>query len=213
MPGAFSSRTHLLFDLDGTLVDSSDCHARAYVGALRARHPRVADAFDYTEHLGRPTREVFRGLGFTDPDITELTATKQALYRSAIAAGHIRLFPGVRRLLEQLRKAGKASVLVTGASRRSTSSVLAGFGLSDYFIDVVAAEDAPRGKPCPDPYRQAVKRNGLAERDCLAVEDAANGVESARAAGVDVVLVHSRVRIEGVMNVGTIDALASLVLA
>ncbi|HVT73247.1 MAG TPA: HAD family phosphatase [Lacunisphaera sp.] len=212
MPGEFSSKRAILFDLDGTLVDSSPLHAAAFVASLQPRHAALARAFDYSRHQGRPTAEVFRSLGVSDEEIAGLTRGKQERYRAAVAAGEVACFPGVPDLLARLHAAGRRLYVVTGASRRSTDQVLAGTGLARFFSGLITAEDTPRGKPAPDPYQQVVNRHGLRPADCLAVEDAANGIASARAAGLDAVLVNTDVHVPGIPNAGPVGRLAAWLL-
>lgn len=213
MLGEYSHKAHLLFDLDGTLVDSSHAHAAAFVATLRPDHPGLAARFDYPLHQGRPTIEVFRLLGLTDPaQIAALTVRKQQLYRTDLAASRVALFPGVRPLIQQLADAGKRLFVVTGASRASATQTLAATGLDRFFAGVTTADDVTPGKPDPAPYRHTLARHQLAADACLVIEDAANGVVSARSAGIDVVLVNTDLNIPGISNIGPVAALSSLVL-
>jgi HAD superfamily hydrolase (TIGR01509 family) len=213
MPGEYSHKGHLLFDLDGTLVDSSPAHAAAFVAALRPDHPGLAARFDYPAHQGRPTAEVFRLLGLIDPaQVVALTARKQQMYRAELAAGRVTLFPGVRALLQQLAGAGRRLYVVTGASRASTTQALAATGLDVFFADVTTADDATPGKPDPAPYRHTLIRHHLTADTCLVIEDAANGVASARAAGIDVVLVNTNLNLPGIPNLGPVAALSAVLL-
>jgi HAD superfamily hydrolase (TIGR01509 family) len=203
MPGAYSSKRNFLFDLDGTLVDSSAAHARAFVDALAPAHPKLADNFEYPPFAGRPTREVFVALGLRDePELTDLVYRKQQNYRAALERGDIAVFAGVVSLLEQLQKNGARLFVVTGASRVSTERVLEMTKLSRFFEGVIAAEDVSSGKPAPDPYLHTLTRYGLEKEDSLAIEDGRSGIVSAQKAGVEVVLIHTDLEIPGVRNVG-----------
>jgi HAD superfamily hydrolase (TIGR01509 family) len=214
MPGEFSSKRHVLFDLDGTLVDSSAMHARAFVETLQPRHPGLAAAFRYPDHQGRPTLEVFRSLGVTDPaELSVLTRHKQQLYRDAVAAGRIAVFPGVPELLQRLHDAGRRLFIVTGASRDSTGRVLAAARLARFFAGITTADDVSPGKPAPGPYRHTLTRHRLAAADSLAVEDAASGVASAGAAGLTTVLVNTDLQLPGIRNVGPIARLGPMLLS
>ena len=213
MPGEFSFKRHLLFDLDGTLVDSSPAHAHAFVDTLRPRHPALAASFHYPAHQGRPTHEVFRSLGVSDEvEVAALTQGKQQLYRDALASGRAAVFPGVLDLLQRLFAARRQLFVVTGSSRVSTERVLAVTGLDRFLTGVTTADDASPGKPAPEPYRYTLTRYRLTAVECLAVEDAANGIESARAAGIDTVLVNTTIQVPGVLNAGPIARLAPLLL-
>jgi HAD superfamily hydrolase (TIGR01509 family) len=211
MPGAFSSKRHFLFDLDGTLVDSTAAHTRAFAGALQPSHADLARDFDYAPFAGRPTREVFLALGFQEgPELAELTERKQQLYREAVERGEVAVFAGVVPLLVRLREKGRRLFVVTGASRVSTERVLLRTGLADFFEGITAAEDASPGKPAPAPFLHAVARHGLEVRDCLVIEDGDRGIRSAQSAGLDAVLIHTDLQWPGVTNVQTCERLASL---
>jgi HAD superfamily hydrolase (TIGR01509 family) len=213
MPGAFSSKRNFLFDLDGTLIDSSPTHIRAYTDALGDEYPTLAEEFDYPRFAGCPTREVFLALGLgQEPELTNLVQRKQRLYREALHRGEVAGFPGAEKLLQQLVEKGRRLFVVTGASRGSVQSALKLTGLDRFFEGVVSADDAPLGKPDPQPYLHALKKFGLTPGDCLAIEDGEGGVRSAQGAGIEVVLLHVPLRISGVANVRDFDHLAALLL-
>jgi HAD superfamily hydrolase (TIGR01509 family) len=213
MPGAFSSKEHFLFDLDGTLADSVPAHERAFIETLRIRHPVLAENFDYAPFAGQPTRQVFFALGFGDErELMELTSHKQQLYREAIERGDVTLFPGVESLLAQLQARGHRLFLVTGASRKSTRRILELTALAGYFEGIITAEDVYPGKPSPEPYLHVVTHFGLRHQACLVIEDGESGVRSAQSAGLDAVLIHTELQLPGIPNVGNCENLASLLL-
>lgn len=199
MPGAFFSKRNVLFDLDGTLVDSSPAHARAFVETLAAGHPHLAAKFDYGKVAGMRTRDTFTWLGLTDEaEVTELTQRKQALYRAAHDRGEVLLFPGAAQFVAQLHAEGRRLFLVTGASRHSAQRILEVTGLARYFLGMITAEEVSRGKPAPEPYLTALTRYGLERTESVAIEDGEHGVPSAQAAGIDVVTVNSDSGFSGV---------------
>jgi sugar-phosphatase len=153
-------------------------------------------------------------LGITDPEeVAVLTRAKQERYRGAVGRGEVRLFPGVHEALAALRGEGRRLFVVTGASRLSAQSVLRANRIDALFEGVTAAEDAHSGKPSAAPYSHTLELHNLAVADCLAIEDAAAGVASARAAGIDVVLVNTECVVPGVPSLGPIGMLASLILS
>jgi beta-phosphoglucomutase len=212
MPGAFSSKRHFLFDLDGTLVNSVPAHARAFVETLQVRHPDLAKNFDYPVFAGWPTRDVFVALGFQEEgELTELAACKQRLYRAAVERGEVEVFPGAKTLLARLREKDRSLFLVTGASRISTQRILEVTGMAVYFQGITT-EDAHPGKPSPEPYRYTLAHFKLEPHDCLAIEDAESGLRSARDAGLEAVLIHADFELPDVIQVKNCEELASLLL-
>ncbi len=203
-----SAKRHFLFDLDGTLVDSSGAHESAYRAALAGHSAELASTFRYETTKGKRTVEVFRAPARLD----RLVAAKQAAYRAAVERGEIAPFEGASRLLDRLREAGRSSFLVTGASRRSTDEVLRRCGLAAAFVGTVTADDVAEGKPRPDCFQLAVRRWELAPEACLVIEDAEAGVAAARGAGLHVAVVNAA-ELEGDLTFPTLDVFRAAVEA
>jgi HAD superfamily hydrolase (TIGR01509 family) len=214
MRGAYFSKRNFLFDLDGTLVDSTAAHARAFVEALRPGRPELAKVFDYGPFAGRTTREVFLALGVSDEtERDELVRRKQGLYRAAIERGDVEVFAGALTLLQQLLHEGARLFLVTGASRASTERVLERTKLGKCFTGITTVEDGPLGKPAPDLYLHALASHGLEKQDCLVIEDGASGIAAAQAAGIEAVLIHTDLEVPGVVNVRDCRTFARLLFS
>ena len=184
-----STKKAFLFDLDGTLVDSSPLHERAYLETFKANGLDVP--FRYEDAKGRSTYDYLATiLSEKDlPRLQALGAEKQARYRHSIA--FLEPLPGANRLLAFLKSEGKRLFVVTGGSRRSSDHALQSLGLAGYFEGMVAADDVENSKPAPDPYQHALDRLGLPSPQAVAIEDAENGVLSCRAANLDVILVNN----------------------
>jgi len=189
-----SQTRYFLFDLDGTLVESSVLHEQAFREVLEREHPRALRGFHYEVLKGLSTRDAFGRLGLIDPaQLDGCVQEKQRLYRESVAAGKLLLMKGAWELLSALLSAGRSCSLVTSGSARSVAAALSAGGLSDIFDAVVTAEDVSRGKPAPDPYLTCLARCGWPARLAVAIEDADSGVASARAAGLKVIGVHNAV--------------------
>jgi HAD superfamily hydrolase (TIGR01509 family) len=184
------SAAFYLFDLDGTLVDSSPVHERAYRQVLADRHPDLLAGFDYKAVSGLTTLDAFRQLGLDDSRSREATVAKQGLYRAAVNAGAVRALPGSGALLENIKARGAAIAIVTSASRASATRTLESTGLLAFADALITADDVTRGKPDPEPYRTALARLNADPARTIAVEDALSGIASAHAAGVKVIGVH-----------------------
>ena len=181
-----AAKTALIFDLDGTLIDSVPWHERAYLRALGKRR----SSFRYARYLGMPTREVFARLGFAPAQAETLARRKRQAYLRHLESGKVPLFAGAAELLDCARARGLRCYLVTGASRAAARLALRRHGLARRFRGVVAAEDVSEGKPSPAPLLHLLRSRRLDGRRALVVEDSANGRLAARRAGLDVVLVH-----------------------
>jgi HAD superfamily hydrolase (TIGR01509 family) len=185
-------KTAFLFDLDGTLVDSSGLHERVFREVLSEYAPELLAHFDYESLKGKSTAESFWDLGIVEASTLEtMVNEKQLRYRAAIRGGELSLMPGALETLETLRQLAKRLFVVTGGSRRSVETALAATGIRDFFEDIVTSDDVVSGKPDPDAFLLCLERSGVSAADAVGIEDALNGVEACRAAELDVVLVNN----------------------
>ncbi|HET7085730.1 MAG TPA: HAD family phosphatase [Rhizomicrobium sp.] len=180
--------SHFLFDLDGTLVDSSPLHEEAFRAVLAQDHAGLLTDFDYAAIAGLSTAAALAELGVAQADIPRLAGAKQAHYRAAL--GRLGPQPGAAGVLERLQKRGGTIAVVTSASRASATAALAATGLSVFVSLLVAAEEAARAKPAPDLFLAALHGLNTQPSHSIAIEDAVSGVQSARAAGLKVIGMH-----------------------
>jgi HAD superfamily hydrolase (TIGR01509 family) len=124
----------------------------------------------------------------------ELHRRKNAAYAALMAGGTIGLRPGVLRLMREAREDGARLAIATTTGRANLEALLSrqlGADWAERFKAIVCAEEAPQKKPHPQAYRLALARLGLQPIEALAIEDSPNGLASARAAGVPVLVTHS----------------------
>ena len=182
----------VVFDLDGVLVDSERLwdQARREVAIGHNGHWR-ADAT--AAMLGMSSVEWSEYMRDTlavdlppDQIVDLVVANLMEQYRRRLP-----LIPGA---LAAVRRIGRRwpLALASSAGRPVIDTVLAVAGLQHEFQATVASEDVPRGKPAPDVYHEAARRLGQPPRACAAVEDSANGIRSALAAGLRIVAVPNR---------------------
>jgi mannitol-1-/sugar-/sorbitol-6-phosphatase len=164
----------VLFDLDGTLVDSTEVVERVWTAWATERGIPLSEL---AGHHGVPTAQIlaaFVPAGQVAAELARIEAIEVA------AAAGIRLLPGAA---EALAAVGPdRAAIVTSCTAPLAAARIAATGLVPPRL-VVTASDVPMGKPDPAPYRLAAQRLGLRPSDCLAVEDAPAGITSARAAG------------------------------
>ena len=178
----------VLFDLDGTLVNSEPLNVEAVI--LAVRHlGRELDAEDRQFIIGHAWSEIHarfcQRLGLT-VSRAELIAATVAERRELLRSRPLPVLPGAVELVRRLAPRAPLAV-VTGSSRAEAHDAIESLGLLDAFAFVLAAEDYARGKPDPEPYRSAIERLGVAPRESLVLEDATPGIQSARAAGARVI--------------------------
>jgi HAD superfamily hydrolase (TIGR01509 family) len=181
----------MLFDLDGTLVDTLPLHHRAYADVL-APHGLQLTFEQYKTNAAAPARisipRFVRAAGGEPealPPVADIHAAKKA--RFAELMGDQRL-PRLPASLELELCAGRTpAALVTSANRAGAELIVASQGWTGAFETIVCGDDVQRGKPDPEPYLLAARRLGAAPESCLAFEDAPEGIAAALAAGMTVV--------------------------
>ena len=186
----------VLFDLDGTLVDSEHYWALSE-RKLAAEHDAEWRHEDGIELIGMSLYEssviIGRKLGSAlapDEIIDKLTAVVIDQLKVALPWR-----PGARELLASLREAGVKTALVTMSMRRMAIAVADAIGF-DAFDVVVAGDDVANGKPHPEAYLRAAQLLGVAPADCIAFEDSIPGLASAEAAGTKAVGIPNFVTLE-----------------
>lgn len=174
----------LLFDLDGTLIDTDDLHLNAY-NQLLARWGKSMSLEYYKAHvMGFPDDMIFSGLFPQAPatQYPELAAQKEAMFRAQLR--DTVPVPGVLRTLDHAQAAGIPTAVVTNAPRENAEAMLQGLGIAERFDALVIGGELARGKPDPLPYLTALRLLDASAGQALAFEDSLAGVRSAAAAGI-----------------------------
>ena len=139
------------------------------------------------------------GVEVTDALITDLHRAKNRFYAERVASGAVPLRPGVQRLLDEAREADLRLAIATTTSMENVTALLEHCfapGAVDWFEVIAAGNVVPEKKPAPDVYRFAVEALRLEPDECLAIEDSGNGVRSAVAAEVPVLVTVSRYTVD-----------------
>jgi HAD superfamily hydrolase (TIGR01509 family) len=194
----------LLFDVDGTLADTEETHRLAFNQAFsNAGLDWYWDEALYEKLLlvtgGRERIRYFidqyapsyRSAGDLDTTIAGLHRDKTRIYVQMLSEGNVPLRPGVERLIREARAQGLRLAIATTTTPENVYSLLEHSFSTDatgWFELIAAADAAPNKKPAPDVYHYALERLGLPAERCLAIEDSANGLISARRAGVEVLI-------------------------
>ncbi|MGH3909629.1 MAG: HAD family hydrolase [Pseudonocardiaceae bacterium] len=199
VPGATHEPRAILWDMDGTLVDSEKLWdislaelARELGGELA---PAVRNAM-VGSNMARTLDLMFAALGRpADPDVQSsagrwLTDRTRELFSAGIPWR-----PGAQAALRAVRQAGIATALVTSTHRDLTEVALRSIGI-EYFDVTVCGDEVRHPKPHPEPYLRAAKLLGVDPADCVAVEDSPTGTAAAVAAGCTVLVVPSEVPVD-----------------
>ncbi|MHB8255167.1 MAG: phosphoglycolate phosphatase [Acidiferrobacter sp.] len=185
----------LLFDLDGTLVDTAPDLADAANHMLRALGRATFDEAQVAGWIGdgvpRLIKRALTGERFGEPD-PQLFAEAEALYGHYYAthvADRSVVYPRVQRTLEILRGNGFKLACVTNKAARFTEPLLAALGLRAYFAVVLSGDEVPRTKPDPLPLMIASDRLAVAPEGVALVGDSGNDMRAAKGAGMRAIAV------------------------
>jgi HAD superfamily hydrolase (TIGR01509 family) len=180
---------HVVFDLDGVIVDSEPIHEQAtdeYLASLGIPDDealredmmgrRVRELTDvFAKRLGRPPEEVF--------------AEREAIFWRLLERDGPRPMPGLEAAIAGLSRAGLELAVATSGTRAYVGFVLERLGVRAAFKAVVSGDDVTLGKPDPETYLLTAGLLGADPADCVALEDTFHGVIAARSAGMHAVAV------------------------
>jgi HAD superfamily hydrolase (TIGR01509 family) len=182
-----SGRAALLFDLDGTLVDSDAKHLAAFQRVFAPFGVEVDQkTYDASIHGASNERIGSEFLSHLTPERRRAALEeKEFLYRAGLA--DIEPIPGAVELLDFADRLGLERAVVTNAPRANADAVLAALGLIARLSIVVIGAELERSKPDPLPYQRGLELTGAVAYRSVAFEDSPTGVRSAAAAGLAVV--------------------------
>jgi HAD superfamily hydrolase (TIGR01509 family) len=176
----------LLFDLDGTLVETDPLHELAWREVLDARGVELGTDGCLQRIRGRANSAIVASLlpGLDAAEALRVADDKEASFRQR--ARSLPPTPGVLELIRRARERGWGLAVVTNAPRQNAEHVLDMLGVREAFSVVVVPEDVVNPKPAPDAFVCALQRLGLSPDRALAFEDSPSGVRAAAAASLPV---------------------------
>jgi len=199
----------LIWDVDGTLAETEEQgHRSAFNQAFaeqgqpwhwdEARYGgllAITGGKERLLHAWQQTDPVAAAAPEAAQQVAHLHARKTAIYLERVKNGAVVLRPGVGRLLRQARQQDvllAIATTTTPANVRGLLTATLGASSLSWFACIAAGDQVARKKPSPDVYQRVLQTLGLPAEDCLAIEDSAVGAESARAAGLAVLITRSR---------------------
>jgi beta-phosphoglucomutase len=181
----------IIWDVDGTLVDTAEQHFRAW-SRLAAEIGKPFTRADFAATFGMRNPEIICELFFPDADDERcrvLGERKEDLYRASVREEGTQLLPGVARLLAAFASAGWPQAVGSSAPPANLALLLGLTNTRHYFAIVVTGEDVRRGKPDPEVFLTVAAKLSVEPARCVVFEDAVAGVEAARAGGMRCVAV------------------------
>jgi HAD superfamily hydrolase (TIGR01509 family) len=176
----------VLWDLDGTLVDSEEFHWQSWRDTMRPEGVELTYAQFLASFGQRNDRIVPAWLG-SDVDVARMNRIgedKEDAFRRLGETHGLAPLPGAREWLTRLRGSGWKQSIASSAPRVNVDMMLRVAGLDGCFDAIVSADDVTIGKPDPQVFLKAAEKLGVPPTQCIVVEDAAAGIEGARRAGM-----------------------------
>ena len=176
----------VLWDLDGTLVDSAGFHWQAWRDIMDAEGAPITYA-QFVESFGKRNDLILKGwLGDgIDPErMSRLGDAKEARFRELVRAHGIAPLPGAREWVTRLADEGWRHAIATSAPRANLEALVDAMDMRRLFAAGVAAEDVTQGKPDPGVFLIAAGRLYAPPQHAIVVEDAPMGIEAGRRAGM-----------------------------
>jgi phosphoglycolate phosphatase-like HAD superfamily hydrolase len=181
-----------VLDVDGTLIDSNDAHARAWeeVGREFGIEIPFARVRPLVGMGGDRVLPMLTGMDEGDPRGERLTERRGEIFRERHLPS-LRPFPGARALLERMRGDGLSLVVATSASEDDLKALLRAAGVDDLVEDATSAGEIDRSKPSPDVVSAAVRKAGRPPHEVVMLGDTPYDVQACAAAGVDCIALRS----------------------
>ena len=176
----------VLWDLDGTLVDSAEFHWLSWRDTMAAEGVSLTYQ-QFLDTFGQKNDRILPGwLGpGADADrIRRVGDAKEAEYRRLASVHGLTALPGASSWVRRLHAQGWQQAIASSAPGENVGVMLRALALDAMFEAIVSAEDVTRGKPDPQVFVAAAERLGVPRDRCIVVEDAAVGVQAARSAGM-----------------------------
>lgn len=176
----------ILFDLDGVIVDTLHYHYLAWKHMFGKRGGKEVSEHSILLHEGRNSREILpllmeeTGVFIPEEERERFIEEKRAYYRSIVEVGH---YEGAFEVIDALRRRGFKVALVTACALKNMRHSL-NDDQQAHFDFIITGDEVPRAKPFPDPYLTAAHQLRLHPEECVVVENAPLGIESAKNAGM-----------------------------
>lgn len=173
----------VIWDMDGTLVDSSAQHFTAWEQVAKERKQPFTKE-DFSRTFGRRNPEILGMLFGMETDHAELEALghyKEQIFQDAVKRDGVKLLPGAMELVKALAEQGFRQAIGSSAPRANIELLTEVSGLKPYLQAIVAMEDCAKGKPDPEVFLKAAGKLAVLPGWCVVVEDAVFGVQAAKA--------------------------------
>ncbi|MBD2301972.1 HAD family phosphatase [Nostoc sp. FACHB-190] len=197
----------VLFDLDGTIVNTDPIHYQAWQQMLADYNIEIDEKFYQSRISGRLNPEIVKDIlpQLSPAEGQKFADDKEALFREL--ASHLQPLSGFAELLAWTETHQLKRALVTNAPRLNVEFVLEVLGIKEAFHTVILAEDCTAGKPDPAPYQAALNKLKINAEKAIALEDSPSGIRAAVAAGIPTIGIASTHDPQNLQTVGAFMAI------
>ena len=176
----------LIWDMDGTMVDTREAHWLAWKQALAAENYDL-NRETFLQTFGQRNDSILRSLlgsYLPDAEAFRIGDAKEQVFREVLKNQGVKLLPGAERLMDQAITHNWQQSVVSSAPRQNVTTILEVLNRLDTFAVLVCAEDVSQGKPHPEGFITASRKLCVSPSNCIVLEDAPAGLEAARRAGM-----------------------------
>ncbi|WP_372652816.1 HAD family hydrolase [Halobacteriovorax sp.] len=179
---AITSARSILFDMDGTLVNTEPLHAKALLNTLQELSPKRNFIIEELHQMfhGQGDNDVYKALE-TELSVSfdDFLTIKNKYFIKSISESERILRPEITSLLEQLKKESYKIALVTASEKSAALCILEKENLKKYFDIILTREDSSETKPSPRPYLDAIEKLNIKKEDAFIFEDSETGIQAA----------------------------------
>ncbi|NLD38592.1 MAG: HAD family phosphatase [Desulfatiglans sp.] len=181
-----NSMLAIIWDMDGTMVDTREAHWLAWKKILAdEKYDLTWETFLKT--FGQRNDTILRsllGVSLPDAEIVRIGDTKEEAFREVLKGEGVKLLPGAGQIIDQAETNGWPQAVVSSAPRMNITAILEALNRPDTFTVLICAEDVSQGKPHPEGCITASRKLGVSPKNCIVLEDAPAGLTAARRAGM-----------------------------
>ena len=184
--------TGVLFDMDGTLIDSHQTHVDCWL-RYAAREGVILDRDRVNSTFGMVNREIIRSFWpgtLSDEKVREIDLGKETMVRDMFRTD-LPAMPGATQLLQMLHEQGFKLAVASSGPKENVVLACELLGVTPLLDAIVTSSDVKYGKPHPEIFLTAAKRIGAEPQNCIVVEDATVGIQAAKAAGMKCIAILS----------------------
>ncbi|WKV12783.1 HAD family phosphatase [Marivirga harenae] len=201
MHDIFSNKKAIIFDMDGVIIDNISYHIEALKIFLKQFGKEVTEEEFQNHYNGRTIQEVILDLkpGADPKEVMRLAEEKEKIYRD-LYSQDLAPTPGLMEFLPKAKKAGLKMAVATSAITANADFTLDGLNIREYFDAVIDSTMVIKGKPDPQIYIKAAEQLNISPENCVVMEDALAGIQSAKSAGMDVIGLYTSLKKEELPN-------------